>query len=78
MQTKLTLRLEETLIQQAKNYAKQHDKSLSQIVSDYFQLLTHATKNTTLPPLTQSLVGVLESKNVETDDYKKHLENKYL
>ncbi|SHN93554.1 hypothetical protein BHECKSOX_463 [Bathymodiolus heckerae thiotrophic gill symbiont] len=78
MQTKLTLRLEETLIQQAKSHAKQHDKSLSQVVSDYFQLLTNGTKNTVLPPLTKSLVGVLESKDVDTDDYKKHLEEKYL
>jgi hypothetical protein len=36
MQTKLTLRLEDTLIQQAKSYAKQHDKSLSQAAADYF------------------------------------------
>lgn len=78
MQTKLTLRLEEELIQQAKTYAKQHDKSLSQVVSDYFQLLTNGTKNTALPPLTKSLIGVLESKGVDTDDYKKHLEDKYL
>ena len=40
MQTKLTLRLEDSLIQQAKNYAKQHNKSLSQIVADYFHMLT--------------------------------------
>ena len=40
MQTKLTLRLEDSLIQQAKDYAKQHDKSLSQVVADYFQMLT--------------------------------------
>jgi hypothetical protein len=78
MQTKLTLRLEETLIQQAKSYAKQHDKSLSQVVSDYFQLLTNGTKSTALPPLTKSLVGVLESKDVDADNYKKHLEDKYL
>lgn len=78
MKTKLTLRLEETLIHQAKNYAKQHDKSLSQVVSDYFQLLTNGTKCTVLPPLTQSLIGVLDSKDGDTDDYKKHLEDKYL
>ena len=78
MQTKLTLRLEETLINQAKTYAKQQGKSLSQVVSDYFQLLKNDTNETDLPPLTKSLVGVLESKDVDMDDYRKHLEDKYL
>ena len=78
MQTKLTLRLESTLIEQAKIYAKQCDKSLSQVVSDYFQLLTNDKKNMSLPPLTKSLIGILELKEVGIDDYKKHLEGKYL
>ena len=67
MQTKL--RLEKILIQQAKNDEK---------VSDYCQLLKNGTKNTALPPITRSLVGVVESKNVDIDGYKKYLEDKYL
>ncbi len=78
MQTKLTLRLEEALIQQAKSYAKQHDKSLSQVVSDYFKILTQKVKKSETPAITRSLIGVLESKQVDQDDYKKHLEEKYL
>ena len=78
MQTKLTLRLENALIQQAKRYAKQHDKSLSQVVSDYFQILTRKDKIAEAPPITRSLIGILESKHIEEDDYKKHLEEKYL
>ena len=39
MQTKLTLRLESELIEQAKEHAKQQGKSLSQIVADYFLIL---------------------------------------
>ncbi len=78
MQTKLTLRLEESLIQQAKRYAKQHDKSLSQVVSDYFQILTRKTEEVEAPPITRSLIGVLEGGGIEVDDYKKHLEEKYL
>jgi len=38
MQTKLTLRLEETLIEQAKQEAKKRGLSLSKIVSEYFDL----------------------------------------
>jgi len=78
MQTKLTLRLDDTLIEQAKGYAKQHDKSLSQVVSDYFQVLTQQAKKQEISPITQSLVGVLDSSHVDEDAYKKHLEEKYL
>lgn len=78
MQTKLTLRLENALIQQAKSYAKQHDKSLSQVVADYFQILTQKDKVAEAPPITRSLIGILESRHIEEDDYKKHLEEKYL
>jgi len=78
MQTKLTLRLEDSLIQQAKDYAKQHDKSLSQVVSDYFQALTQKSNKPLTAPVTQSLIGVLDASNVDATDYKKHLEEKYL
>ena len=78
MQTKLTLRLEESLIRQAKHYAKQHGRSLSQVVADYFQMLTRQTQQAEIPPITRSLVGMLEAKPLDVDDYKRHLEEKYL
>ncbi len=78
MQTKLTLRLEDVLIQQAKSYAKQNGKSLSQVVTDYFKILTEKAENTETPPITQSLIGIMEPRNVDIDDYKRHLEEKYL
>ena len=76
MQNKLTLRLDESLIKQAKIYAKQHDKSLSQVVADYFQLLTKGVESPETPSITQSLIGVI--KGVDEEDYKRHLEEKYL
>ena len=78
MQRKLTLRLDDLLIKQAKVFAKQHDKSLSQVVSDYFQLLTREMGECDNPPITTSLIGVLENTDLTTDDYKRHLEEKYL
>lgn len=78
MQTKLTLRVEDSLIQQAKDYAKQNDKSLSQIVADYFRALTESKKLLDNAPITQSLIGVLSETKVDESDYKKHLEDKYL
>ena len=78
MQTKLTLRLEDSLIQQAKDYAREHDKSLSQIVADYFKALTESKQRLENAPITQSLIGVLSAPDVDEEDYKKHLEDKYL
>ena len=40
MQTKLTLRLEDQLIKDAKQYARQSGKSLSQMVAEYFLAIT--------------------------------------
>jgi len=78
MQTKLTLRLEDALIEQAKSYAKQNGKSLSQVVADYFKVLTNKGEGLEMPPITHSLIGILESNDVDIDNYKKHLEEKYL
>lgn len=78
MQTKLTLRLESELIQQAKEQAKQQGKSLSQVVTDYFKVLTQNSEKLEIAPITSSLIGVLESSDLDEDDYKKHLEEKYL
>lgn len=78
MQTKLTLRLEEELIHRAKEYAKNHNKSLSQIVADYFHLLSQQTKTEPNSPITQALTGLLAGENVSEADYKQHLQNKYL
>jgi hypothetical protein len=78
MQTKLTLRLEDSLIHQAKCYAKEHDKSLSQVVADYFKILTQQTEKTAISPVTKSLIGILNSSDIDQKDYKKHLEEKYL
>ncbi|MBU2512734.1 antitoxin [bacterium] len=79
MQNKLTLRLEEELINQAKEYAASEGKSVSKIVADYFSLLVQQSKKTDskLPPITQSLVGILSSP-VDESDYRDYLEEKYL
>lgn len=79
MQNKLTLRLEEDLINQAKEYAASEGKSVSKIVADYFSLLVQQSKKTDskLPPITQSLVGILSSP-VDESDYRDYLEKKYL
>ena len=80
MQTKLTLRLEDQLIEQAKSYAAHAGKSVSQIVAEYFKLLTAEKSKSASPPapVTQSLRGLLRDAKLDGKDYKKYLEEKHL
>lgn len=81
MQTKLTLRLNERFIKQAKYYAKCHHQSLSQLVAHYFSLLPSSTKQEKMEantPIVQSLRGCLRHAKVSTKDYSQYLETKYL
>ena len=79
MDTKLTLRLEDSLIRRAKQEAVRRGKSVSQMVSDYFYFLGSevSVKKTAPPPLTGSLVGLLKGSRLSEADYKKHLMKKY-
>lgn len=77
MQTKLTLRLDDSLIAAAKNHAHSSGKSLSQIVADYFARLSQHPITGKQPPITTSLRGIL-ARGVDEEDYKEHLARKYL
>ena len=77
----LTLRIDTELVNSAREYAALHDTSLSQLVADYFADLTRKTaKGEQLPPLTQSLKGLLAGSKelLDEESYKKHLDDKHL
>lgn len=82
MNTKLTLRLEENLIQSAKVYSAKTGQSISKLVSNYFSLIDVmlSEKPQAVSKITISLRGCLkkESDITEEVDYKKYLERKYL
>lgn len=80
MQTKLTLRLDEDLINQGKLYAQGKGVSLSRLVGEYFKLLTKekVVRQKIDAPVTDSLRGLLRGANVKEDDYKQYLEKKHL
>lgn len=80
MQTKLTLRLDEDLIQRAKSYAKKRSKSVSQLVADYFASLDKKPKRPSqdLTPIVRSLKGALNWTDVDIEDYRRHLEDRHL
>lgn len=77
MNTKLTLRMDEDIIHQAKRHAAQRGKSVSQMFGDYVFSLELTKEKPELPPTTKSLLGVLRNTELSESDYKKHLEEKH-
>ncbi|MFN3640020.1 MAG: DUF6364 family protein [Flavobacterium sp.] len=81
METKLTLRLNEEVIQRAKLYASLHNISLSKMIESYLESITSveaSEKKIFITPLVQSLSGVIKEPS---EDYKttyhKYLAEKY-
>lgn len=72
MQTKLTLRLDQDLVEAAKSFARDHGKSLSQIVADYFaHLVIPIEPEQELPPIVRSLKGCLQGTDLDKADYRR-------
>lgn len=70
MDTKLTLKLEETIIEKAKDYAKNHKTSLSKLIENYLLNITGDKVNDEkITPLVKSLSGVINLP--EGFDHKK-------
>ena len=83
MQTKLTLRLENTAIENAKAWAQTHGVSLSSVVEQFFELLPGEGRGSTLTAWTLRLAGagVGGQEDVGEDQlreaYLDHLQEKY-
>ncbi len=81
METKLTLKLDEAIIDQAKKYAFKRKKSLSRLVEDYFKELgSDEFKQTgTINPIVKELSGIISTNDVTSleDDYESYLKKKY-
>lgn len=75
MTTKLTLRMDEDLIKRAKRTARERGKSVSRLVADYLE--EREPEETSLPPLTRSLLKVAGGSELTEDDYRRHLEEKH-
>jgi hypothetical protein len=79
MNTKLTLKLNGDIIEQAKTYAKKKNTSLSKLIESYLGLLIDPDEKQEVTPLVKSLSGVIDlPKNYDNrTNYRKHLLNKY-
>jgi len=79
MNTKLTLTIEKEVIQTAKEYAKEKGQSLSDLVENYFKLITNERKPLKykeLSPRTKRLRGIIKAGNEV--DYKQILTEELL
>ena len=81
MNTKLPLSIDDKIIKQAKEFAKQRNKSLSKLIEDYLGGIISKTPSNdeNIPPVTKKLAGILKGKKeINTkNDISTFLENKY-
>jgi uncharacterized protein DUF6364 len=81
MQTKLTLSIDSDVIEQAKEYARQQHRSLSNMVENYLKLVTRKERPVEeITPIVASLSGILPMDDVEgkgRDEITEYLIEKY-
>ncbi len=72
MQTKLTLTIEQSIIEEAKLYAKDKGRSLSELIENYLKVvLEDSQQEVKLSPSIKKLKGSIQLP--ENFDYKKEL-----
>ena len=78
MKKRLTVTIDEGLIERAKYYSEKRGKTLSQTVEDYFALMGHPVEisEEELSPEVRSLMGILEG--YDKMGYDGALEERYL
>jgi hypothetical protein len=76
---KLTLSVDEEVVEVAKRYAAQHGTSVSQLVEDYLRLVSRLAepRSQPMPPILARWHGVLKGSGLDASDYREHLERKY-
>ena len=79
METKLTLKLDQNVIQSAKLYAETNKRSLSRLVEDYFRklIVENTPASSRFSPLVEELSGVISETDLKKLDYVSYLEQKY-
>ena len=80
MDKKLTLSLNDKIIETAKHYAKSNNVSLSKLIESYLSTLTKGDKKETeITPLVESLSGVISIEDdIDVKDaYAQYLMEKY-
>ena len=72
MDTKLTLKLDKTVIEKAKEYAESHQKSLSRMIESYLQSLTNQEQTKDEPKISPFVKSMSSGVQIPAElDYKK-------
>lgn len=74
--TKLTVRVPQDLLKDAKRYAHEHNTTLTRLVSEYLRQLSAQDDPLPDAPVVRRLSGTL-SLNASVEDYHEYLEEKY-
>jgi len=77
MQSKLTLRLDDRLIANAKRLAEARGTSISALVAGYLAALDAPAETQNLTPTVQRLRGVLRGSSASVEEYRSHVEDKH-
>jgi len=74
MDSKLTLKLNKTVIEQAKQYAKEQQISLSRLIENYLASLTAKEKKDDEIEISPFVKSIVTAKSLPSDfDYKKEI-----
>jgi len=79
MNAKITLYTEDELVKNIKQFAKSRNTSVSKLVNNFFKTLLSEDKieKTSTTNITDTLYGVLKKSDINENDYKGYLEEKY-
>lgn len=78
MNTKLTLSIDKEIVEEAKSYAKSKQISLSKLIENYLNALSHQSRpSDAVSPLVQSLTGIIPNEYDEKADYRNYIDQKY-
>jgi hypothetical protein len=66
MDVKLTLKMDEDVIQKAKIFAQEHNTSLSKLIENYLQKLTSEhDRDNLITPIVKELSGILDEASIQ-------------
>jgi hypothetical protein len=74
---KLTLSVDEKVVNVAKRYAARHRTSVSRLVEDYLALISRRADVSDDTPVLSRVYGLLKGSRLDERDYRRHLLEKY-
>jgi len=73
---KLTVRVDEKWIEAAKDYAREHNTSLSRLISEFLKTIAKDEEGFGRGPVLRRLAGILPA-DVSLDEHREQLAEKY-